>query len=154
MSANLRFNTERDYDLRGKLQSAELIANADGAYVLFADHEREVAELRGLLEEKELMLGIRTIEVGSLEKEADGLQAELQLLRAENARLKQPVTAEENFHFERDLVMQTLTGAEHLRNNVQRHLSTMTSGEQWSLYRAIAKLVLASRSKEPEGEQR
>ncbi len=80
--------------------------------------------------------------------------AAVKAISEENARLKQPVTADENFHFERGLVMQTLTGTEHLRNNVQRHLSTMTSGEQWSLYRAIAKLVLASRSKEPEGEQR
>jgi hypothetical protein len=66
------------------------------------------------------------------------------------AALKRPVAETDSFHFERELVMETLIGTENLRNNVQRHLSTMTSGEQWSLYRAIAKLAFASRSQEAQ----
>lgn len=104
-------------------------------------------------------------QVASLTKENAGLRAKVdQLVNAaveERAELRlrieqlsKPVTDEENFHFETPDVMKILSGTSYLRANVERHLSMMRSGERWSLYRAIAKLIAASRtsapSKEPE----
>jgi hypothetical protein len=48
-----------------------------------------------------------------------------------------------NYHFEDDEVLAAITGTEYLKENVSRHLHHMTSGEKWSLYRAIAALIAA-----------
>lgn len=46
-----------------------------------------------------------------------------------------------NYHFEDDQVMTAIVGTDYLKGNVRRHLNHMTSGEKWSLYRAIVKLA-------------
>ena len=46
-----------------------------------------------------------------------------------------------NYHFENDEVIAAITGTDYLRQNVQRRLMGWTSGEKWSLYRAIVKLA-------------
>jgi hypothetical protein len=48
---------------------------------------------------------------------------------------------DENFHFETDAVMEELKGTEYLRDKVEHHLHYMTTGERWSLYRAIVTLA-------------
>lgn len=46
-----------------------------------------------------------------------------------------------NYHFETDEVLAATEGTEYLKQNILHHLRTMTSGERWSLYRAVAKLI-------------
>ena len=46
-----------------------------------------------------------------------------------------------DFHFEDNEVMDNIVGTDYLKAEVKRHLMHMASGEKWSLYRAIAKLI-------------
>jgi len=46
-----------------------------------------------------------------------------------------------DYHFEDKQVIDAIQGTQYLKDNVDRHLHHMTSGEKWSLYRAIAKLI-------------
>jgi hypothetical protein len=52
-----------------------------------------------------------------------------------------PPAQDKRFHFEDEQVMGALVGTDHLRNNVRQRLNHMTSGEKWSLYRAIVTLA-------------
>jgi hypothetical protein len=45
-----------------------------------------------------------------------------------------------DFHYEDAQVMDAIVGTDYLKSSVQNRLNFMTSGEKWSLYRAIAKL--------------
>jgi hypothetical protein len=52
-----------------------------------------------------------------------------------------PPLGDSRFHFEDKQVMDALVGTEYLRTEVQRRIQFMTTGEKWSLYRAVAKLI-------------
>ena len=45
------------------------------------------------------------------------------------------------FHFTKREVLDAVQGTEYLKTCVERRLNLMTTGEAWSLYRAIAKLA-------------
>jgi hypothetical protein len=61
-------------------------------------------------------------------------------IRIAIGRARAGVSAEKNYHFTDEQVMGALVGTDHLRSYVENHLAHMTSGEKWSLYRAIVKL--------------
>jgi hypothetical protein len=51
-----------------------------------------------------------------------------------------PPLGDRSLHFEDAEVMAAMVGSEHLIDNVRNRLMFMTTGEKWSLYRAIVKL--------------
>jgi hypothetical protein len=58
-----------------------------------------------------------------------------------------PLLGDTSLHFEDAQVLDALVGTEHLINNIRGLLNHMTTGEKWSLYRAIVKLANAREGK-------
>lgn len=46
-----------------------------------------------------------------------------------------------NYHFEDKEILDAIVGTDYLKGKIEHHLHILTSGEKWSLYRAIAKLI-------------
>jgi uncharacterized small protein (DUF1192 family) len=118
----------------------DVIEKENGHYYLAEEVDKRIADLQAKLEEKERAssnwedrFNDRGDDLGRANGDIRKLAAELQRLRAENARLKQPVTAAE--------------WSSHCPRSVGGHVLPGNGIE-------IANALLASRSKEPEGEQR
>lgn len=76
--------------------------------------------------------------------DADNYSADL---RTEIGLLKAPVDDDkENFHFEDEAVELRIVGTDYVKDRLHRFFHTYSCAEKWSLYRAIAKLVVQQRA--------
>lgn len=96
----------------------------------------------GLIDEKEFAAMVADSESGQRVARLEGydnIANERDALRAQVERLLKPEP--KAIQLETEDVMLAIEGTDYLKSKVERQLHQMTSGERWSLFRAVYKLI-------------
>jgi len=107
-----------------------------------AEQDNKVYEQRVAIYEEDSIRRSEQVDYQQIENQR--LEQDNKALREQIERLNAPI-GEREMHYGLERVMDAVKGTQHIHDGIRRMHLSHTSGEIWSLYRALGTLLIAGR---------